>query len=355
MGSFAYFGVLVALGLGALYRGVADSLAVRLPEAKRWVAASPVFLIALIPLAGNHASATRANEFLARDMAIDMLESVEPYGILITAGDNDTFPLWFAQEVLGVRPDVTLANLSLMNTRWHLRQLQRRATPEFDAARAARVWRPGPAETGMALTDSAAGSQAAAWPRPEGSVFQSFSAPQLDSLPEAIAVKKGTGIRVDSLVIAFGQDYLTLQDIATVALIRDNLGSRPIYFSWSDGNYPDGTLGLTEYLLTTGLVRKLMPKPIQEGNGIVLSRTLGFVDVPVTRQLLWETYHWQSATRERPRGWVDVPSASILQLYSIIYRETGVILKTEGLLEEAARADSVSVAVQQAIMRGERN
>ena len=59
-------------------------------------------------------------------------------------------------------------------------------------------------------------------------------------------------------------------------MIRDNLGKRPIYFSWSDGNYPDGTLGLTEYLLTTGLVRKLMPKPIQEGNGIVLSKTLGF-------------------------------------------------------------------------------
>ena len=52
---------------------------------------------------------------------------MEPYGILITAGDNDTFPLWYAQEVEGVRPDVTLANLSLMNTRWHLRQLRRRA------------------------------------------------------------------------------------------------------------------------------------------------------------------------------------------------------------------------------------
>jgi hypothetical protein len=355
MGAFAYFGVLVALGLGALYRGIADSLAARLPEAKRWAVAAPVFLVALIPLGGNHASASRADEYLARDLAIDMLESVEPYGILITAGDNDTFPLWFAQEVLGVRPDVTLANLSLMNTRWHLRQLQRRETPEFDPANAARVWRPGPAETGFALTDSTAGNSAAAWPKPAGSVFQSFSAAQMDSLPEAIPVKQGTGLRVDSLVIAFGQEYLTLQDIATVALIRDNLGKRPIYFSWSDGNYPDGTLGLTEYLLTTGLVRKVMPKPIQEGNGIVLSKTLGFVDVTTTRQLLWETYHWQSATRDRPRGWVDVPSSSILQLYGIIYRETGVLLKSEGLMEEAARADSIAIAVQQTIVRGERN
>lgn len=355
MGSFAYFGVLVALGLGALYRGIADSLAVRVPDAKRWLYASPVFLIAFIPLAGNHASATRANEYLARDLAIDMLESLEPYGILITAGDNDTFPLWFAQEVLGVRTDVTLANLSLMNTRWHLRQLQRRVTPEFDAANSARVWRPGPAETGLALTDTTAAVPAPAWPKPDGSVFKSFSAAQMDSLPEAIAVKQGTGLRVDSLVVAFGQDYLTLQDIATVALIRDNLGTRPIYFSWSDGNYPDATFGLTEYLLTTGLVRKLMPKPIVEGNGIVLSNTLGFVDLAITRNLLWDTYHWQSATRDRERGWVDVPSSSILQLYGIIYRETGLILRTEGLIDEAARADSISVMVQQNIMKGERN
>ncbi len=356
VGSFAYFGVLIALGLGALYRGVAESLAPRLSEAKSWAYAAPVFLIALVPLAGNHASATRANEYLARDLAIDMLESVEPYGILITAGDNDTFPLWFAQEVLGIRPDVTLANLSLMNTRWHLRQLQRRVTPEFDPATAAPVWRLGPAETGLALTDSAAASRpSTTWPRPEGSVLSSFTTGQLDSIPEAIAVKKNSGMRVDSVVMAFGQEYLTLQDIATVALIRDNLGKRPIYFSWSDGNYPDVTLGLSPYLLTTGLVRKLMPKPIQEGNGIILSRALGYVDVPLTRKLLWDTYRWRSATQARPRGWVDVPSSSILQMYSIIYRESGAILKQEGLPDEAARADSISTAIQENIIKGSRN
>ena len=96
-----------------------------------------MLLLALIPLLGNRGTASRAHETMARDFAYDILQSVEPYGILITAGDNDTFPLWYAQEVEGIRPDVTLANLSLMNTEWHLRQLRRRETPPFDPAEAA--------------------------------------------------------------------------------------------------------------------------------------------------------------------------------------------------------------------------
>jgi hypothetical protein len=70
---------------------------------------------------------------------------------------------------------------------------------------------------------------------------------------------------------------------------------------------------------------------------------------------LWETYRWPTATRARPRGWVDVPSASILQVYLIIYREAGQIFAAQGLPDEGARADSVAAAVLDNIQRGERN
>ncbi len=127
--SFAFAGVLIAAGFAAMIRGLGDWLGPRIPDARRYLVVTPVLGLALIPLLGNRVTASRAHETLARDFAVDILESIEPYGILITAGDNDTFPLWFAQEVLGVRPDVTLANLSLMNTEWHLKQLRRRETP----------------------------------------------------------------------------------------------------------------------------------------------------------------------------------------------------------------------------------
>ena len=81
---------------------------------------------ALLPLVGNWRAASRAGEWATREWARDILNSVEPYGILITGGDNDTFPLWYAQEVEGVRRDVTVAVTSLLNTDWYLRGLLRR-------------------------------------------------------------------------------------------------------------------------------------------------------------------------------------------------------------------------------------
>jgi hypothetical protein len=151
--SFSFFGVLVAVGLGVYMREIVAWLGDRASAARAWALASPVLALALVPLLGNWTTASRAHETMANDFAVDLLQSIAPYGILITAGDNDTFPLWFAQEVEGVRRDVTLANLSLMNTRWHLRQIQRRETPTFDPERSIPLWQ-NMEQPGMVLSDS---------------------------------------------------------------------------------------------------------------------------------------------------------------------------------------------------------
>jgi hypothetical protein len=348
IGSFAIFGAFVALGLGALMRAIVSFLNDAGTRTSRWAVASPVLALALIPFFGNRVTASRAGETLARDFAHDILESVEPYGILITAGDNDTFPLWYAQEVEGIRRDVTLANLSLMNTRWHLRQLRRRQTPTFDPARAAALWKPRPAESGVPLTDSSAARNRVAetWPYPKQPVF-SLTDTQLDSLPEAMQVPENGGVTFDSLKIAFGQDVLMLQDLATIFLIRDNMGKRPIFFSWSDGGYPDQTLGLSSHLVSQGLVRKLMAKPVVTSDSIVLSPSLGFLNLPRTEKLLWDVYHWPAVTRDRPRGWVDRPSGSILQLYAVVYGGSAKAFANAGRKDLAARADSVAAGVTQ--------
>ena len=334
MGSFSAFGVFVALGIGALMRGVVDFLRNRGTPNSRWLAASPALAVALIPLVSNWDSASRAGETMARDFAYDILQSVEPYGILITAGDNDTFPLWYAQEVEGIRRDVTLANLSLLNTEWQLRQLRRRVTPEFDPAGAAALWRelpvpPRPTEPALALPLEA-----------------------IDSLPEAMRVPPEGGVAFDSLQLRFGQDVLLRQDLATIFLIRDNIGKRPLFFSWSDGGYPDQTFGLSPYLVSQGFVRKLMHAPVTPNDSIVLSPGLGYVDYPRTKRLLTEVYHWKTATRDRPHGWVDPPSGSILQLYAVVYGGSAPIFAKAGDSTLAALADSIARKVNEELREG---
>lgn len=326
--SFASFGLWIAVGFASMLNAAAEFWQQRLDESKRWIAATPVLAIALIPMFGNHRSASRAHETLARDLAHDLLESVEPYGILITAGDNDTFPLWFAQEVEKIRPDVTLANLSLMNTRWHIHQLQRRVTPDFNPETAAPIWKDFKAT------------------KPTGSVL-SISAAEIDGLPEGQIIPKNSGVKYGNVQVAFGTDTLLLSDLITVFLLKDNLGKRPIYFSWTTGDYADRTLGLTPYLVTEGMVRRVNLEPVKVEGSIAMNRGLVYMDLDRTRRLLFDTYHIDAATRLRPTGWVDRPSQSILSvLYGVIYSAAGSSFREAGDTVSALRADSVSRAVE---------
>ena len=187
------------------------------------------------------------------------------------------------------------------------------------------------------------------WSKPATPVL-TLSEPELDSLPEYSRVPKGKGLIYGDLVITLGDEILSRSDLATILLIRDNIGKRPINFAWSAGGWPDQTLGLSEYLVSQGLVRKLYTKRVDTTANIVLT-PMGFTDLERTRGLL-RSYRWQSAARDRPAGWVDVPSASILRLYSIIYGGMAGTLREHGDSSLAALADSISKKVDAQVRKG---
>src|SRR5437868_4935387 len=163
-----------------------------LPRSRSWLLTSPVLALALIPLFANWKSASRSGQTDTADFAADLLNSVEPYGVLITSGDNDTFPLWYAQEVEGVRKDVVVACLSLLNTDWYTRQLLRRPIYEYDSLRGPAIYR------------------GKIWKKPAGPPLR-LTMQEADAVPPAIALtssqtfrKEGTELVLNIQPRSFG-------------------------------------------------------------------------------------------------------------------------------------------------------
>ncbi|MGQ9533833.1 MAG: protein O-mannosyl-transferase family [bacterium] len=117
-----YWGLLVGIGFYAF-----TNWAKKESKNNRFVkigAYSGIIVFGIIPFFTNLHLNNRYGNFMPKDYGINMLISCDKDGIIFTNGDNDTFPLWFAQEVLGVRRDVIVANLSLINTDWYIRHLK---------------------------------------------------------------------------------------------------------------------------------------------------------------------------------------------------------------------------------------
>ncbi|HYT05558.1 MAG TPA: DUF2723 domain-containing protein [Gemmatimonadales bacterium] len=313
IGSFALWGVWVGMGLATLMEWAAEWLEEREPDgARRWLFATPVLLVALIPLVGNHLTASRKGETMARDFAYDILQSVEPYGILVTAGDNDTFPLWYAQEVEHIRQDVTVVNLSLANTDWYLRQLQRRPLATFDPSGAPALYR------------------TRAWPKPTGPLLD-YTQAQMDSLQPVYWLEKKTAYNLGGVTVTLdpqtlGRQYLERADVIVLEGIKDQMGRRPFYFSRTVGMYAD-QFGLGGFLEGQGFVRKLHQQPATQSDSIKLLRELGYVNLPRTTALAFDVYHGDAAARRRPRGWLDRPSEGILATYGIVYQSLAQALQ----------------------------
>src|SRR5882762_1503168 len=314
--SFALWGVWVGMGLATVMEWISEGLELRVPDGpRRWLLATPVLALALIPLWGNHLTASRKGETLARDFAYDLLQSVEPYGVLVTAGDNDTFPLWYAQEVEHVRQDVTVVNLSLANTDWYVRQLQRRPVATFDSTTAPAIYR------------------GRAWPKSTGKLLSFSDAYVQDSLQpvywlgehKTYANLGGVAVTLDPQQL--GRQYLERADVVVLQAIRDQMGKRPIYYSRTVGPYAD-QFGLTGYLEGHGFARKLHPQPLAERDSIKLMSVFGFVNLPRTEALAFGVYHADAAARHRPRGWVDRPSEGILATYGLLYQSLAQALRS---------------------------
>ncbi len=144
-GSFYAYAIWVGIGVAALWRLVINLIAKKplrgesgdTPEEKspmyrKWLTAAVVAAVVGVIVPLQVVSQTwddhdRSGRYTARDYGMNYLNSLDDNAIIFTNGDNDTFPLWYAQEVEGVRTDVKVVNLSYLSTDWYIDQLRRQS------------------------------------------------------------------------------------------------------------------------------------------------------------------------------------------------------------------------------------
>ena len=267
------------------------------PSRRGFMLASPILLIALIPLVANWKFASRAGNHFTQEWARDYLNSLEPYAIVVTNGDNDTFPLWYAQEVEGVRRDVTVAVTTYLDTDWFVRQMIRRPIAEYDAAKGPAIYR----------------NQQ--WKKPSGPPLKMTFA-QADSIPEYIQITQPQIFRKDSITLNIPPGYLVRDQLVLLRLIKDAFPERPIYVSTGGGQ----GLGLDPYLLTQGFVQKLMDRPITDTTATPRISGL-FIDVDRSKAL-WDSVYRAPQSLIKEGDWIDRASFGIPYTYAF----TGAIL-----------------------------
>ena len=123
-GSFYFFCVWIGMAVAAIYGLVEKVLNGRGTAPVAALVSVACLCVPVLMAAQNWDDHDRSNRRTAVEMASNYLNSVGENGILVTHGDNDTFPLWYAQEVENVRPDVRICNTSLLGTDWHIDQMK---------------------------------------------------------------------------------------------------------------------------------------------------------------------------------------------------------------------------------------
>ncbi|RKY54951.1 MAG: hypothetical protein DRP93_04350 [Candidatus Neomarinimicrobiota bacterium] len=221
VGSFFTFAFWIGIGALAVFDTI-DKLIKKKKLRQYLIATASVLLLLALPvnlLFANFESHNRTGNYVASDYAYNLLNSCEKDAILFTNGDNDTFPLWYMQEVEKFRKDVKIVNLSLLNTPWYIKQLKN-TDPKISLR-----WSDAQIETIRPIP----------WKTQEVSI---------------------AGLTT-SIKPTYGGQYLRVQDLMILELIKVINWESPIYFAVTVST--SARLGLDDYLSMEGQVMRLYP------------------------------------------------------------------------------------------------
>ncbi len=279
---YAYAGSFYAFAIWIGF-GVAGILHYFQKKSSRPLLALAVTVLSLFAVPGlmakeNWRNHDRSGRYTTRDLAADYLESCAPNSILFTVGDNDTFPLWYCQEVEGIRTDVRVVNLMLLNADWYIDQMKRKAYDSdpvpFSLTHMQYIHGTRNyiyiIERLRQYTDLKTVVDFEASDDPKTKTLQN-DGERIDYLPTrmfslpvdtALVVANGTVSRKDAHLMVSPLNWqlkrssIGKSEFMTLDLLAYNKWNRPIYFD-AAGN--EGTVGLDDYLQLDGFAWRIVP------------------------------------------------------------------------------------------------
>ena len=311
-GSFYAFSIWIGIGVLALY----NQLKQYIHNANIVnIITSITLFIPLLMLCEGWDDHNRSNRYTAREFAKNYLKSCDKDAILFTMGDNDTFPLWYVQEVEGYRTDVRIVNLSLLNTDWYIDQMKRDAYEgkgvPFSLTRD--KYKQGTRDVAIFI-DKGVDKRLDLddfnrWIHSDRSetkinfgkdydyfYTQKISIPvnKDNVIKHNLVHEKDVHLILDSLNLDLNTSQLEKKDIMILDLIQTNNWERPIYFAITIGSSGRSFLYLDKYFQLDGMVYKFVPIK----NSIANKDNIGRVNTDVLYSMLMEKYEWGNLNKD---------------------------------------------------------
>jgi hypothetical protein len=351
-GSFYAFAIWIGFGVLALREWVFSKITPK----NGAIAATTISLFAgpVIMGAQGWKAHNRSEKMVAHDIAVDYLESCAPNAILFTYGDNDTYPLWYIQEVENVRPDVRLVNLSLFDTDWYIDGMKRKQNESaplpismkpsqyVQGVRDVMYYQDykiaGSVELKNILDVLLSDDDDDKIPLQNGTKenFIPTKNFKLTINPEDV-IKTGTVKAADASKITpvmewtFNKSYVTKGTLAMLDILAHNNWKRPIYFASTVPS--DQFNGLDNYLYTEGLAMRLLPLKTDSASG-----RGDLVNTDILYHNMYTKFKWGNV---KNASYLDPQSSDDISIFNNVFNTT-----ISGLIKEGKIADAKKVVAR---------
>jgi hypothetical protein len=331
-GSFYAFSIWIGLGVLALFQLVRKAFD-KTPGAILTTTLSLAFVPGLMAIE-NWDDHDRSGNYLSIDFAYNTLNSCEPNSIVFTYGDNDTFPLWYAQEVEGVRTDVRVSNLSYLRADWYIDQMRRKAydSDPLPVSMTQPQYVSGTRDVVLAtdrISQSLHVKQAMDFvlsDDPNTKVNSPFERNQkVDFFPSRslflpinkhLVVEKGivnaTKLNevVDTMKWRLPGNYLLKDGLFLMDLMANNNWERPVYFAITVSS--DTYQSLDKYFQLDGLTYQVVPIEVRRQGG-----RYGKANSDILYNNLMNKFRWRGI--DNPKVYINENSARIISNYRNIF------------------------------------